>query len=333
MPRVSVIIPNYNHARYLDRRITSVLEQTFRDTEVFILDDASSDDSLKVIEKYARQERVKVFPNERNSGSVFKQWNKGVRMAQGDYVWIAESDDDAEPQLLESLVRLLDADPGMVLAYCQSMVIDGQGVPSTTVDKLYSYQPPQRWQSNFTNEGSDECARFLTLRNSIPNASAVVFRRRAFMDAGAAEENMRMCGDWMTWARICLQGRVGYLATPLNRFRRHGRSVCATTTVTVLCRESGRIRSFIGSRVKVTKPVRTSALKEMLGTWTHAIRQDEPMPDFQTAWLLGGFASQLGWNGRFRVLFLYLVFRFSFRTKLGKMLHSRVKRLQGRKSS
>src|ERR1041384_7243968 len=100
MPAVSVIIPNYNHARYLRRRVESVLGQTYQDFEVILLDDGSTDDSRGIIASYEGDARVTIAMNAANSGSVFKQWNKGVQMARGRYVWIAESDDYAGPGFL-----------------------------------------------------------------------------------------------------------------------------------------------------------------------------------------------------------------------------------------
>src|SRR5690242_21921320 len=89
-PTVSVIIPNYNHARYLPRRIESVLRQSYQDFELILMDDASTDDSREVLSLYLSDPRVRVQFNEVNSGSPFKQWNKGVKLARGKYVWIAE---------------------------------------------------------------------------------------------------------------------------------------------------------------------------------------------------------------------------------------------------
>ena len=96
--KVSVIIPNYRHALYLKERIDSVLEQTYRDFEVIILDDCSPDDSREIIETYRTREKIAhIVYNERNSGSTFMQWQKGFDLAQGEYIWIAESDDFADP--------------------------------------------------------------------------------------------------------------------------------------------------------------------------------------------------------------------------------------------
>ena len=111
MPTVSVIVPNYNHARFLPQRIETILRQSYQDFELLLLDDCSTDDSRAILSQYASDPRVRLEFNEMNSGSPFKQWNKGVRLARGKYVWIAESDDYADPQLLERLVAVLEADP------------------------------------------------------------------------------------------------------------------------------------------------------------------------------------------------------------------------------
>ena len=75
-PYISVIIPNYNHARYLDARLESVLNQTFRDYEVIILDDKSNDNSLEVIDRYKNNPLItQIVINEENSGSPFNQWS------------------------------------------------------------------------------------------------------------------------------------------------------------------------------------------------------------------------------------------------------------------
>src|ERR1022692_1882228 len=107
MVKVSVVIPNYNHSRFLPRRIDSVLEQTFQDFELILLDDCSTDDSRSILSQYADESRVRIEFNEVNSGTPFRQWNKGVGLARGEYVWIAESDDYADKRLLERLVAVL----------------------------------------------------------------------------------------------------------------------------------------------------------------------------------------------------------------------------------
>src|SRR6266851_10178053 len=108
MPTVSIIVPNYNHARYLRRRIDSILSQTYQDFELILLDDSSTDNSREILDSYRDNPKVRIEFNAKNSGSPFKQWNKGVGLAHGKYVWIAESDDYADEHLLEKLASRLD---------------------------------------------------------------------------------------------------------------------------------------------------------------------------------------------------------------------------------
>ncbi len=90
MPKVSIIVPNYNYAHFLEQALGSIERQTYRDFEVILLDDASTDDSLPVPQRFAREHHCQFVCNEHTSGSAFKQWNKGLKLATGQYVWIAE---------------------------------------------------------------------------------------------------------------------------------------------------------------------------------------------------------------------------------------------------
>src|SRR5262249_35072754 len=120
LPKVSIVVPNYNHARFLPQRLDSILGQTFQDFELILLDDCSTDDSRTILSQYARDPRVRIEFNEVNSSNPFKQWNKGVGLARGEYVWIAESDDYADARLLENLAPRLDDEPRAGFAYCRS---------------------------------------------------------------------------------------------------------------------------------------------------------------------------------------------------------------------
>lgn len=225
MPTVSVLVPNYNHARFLRRRIDSILQQTFQDFELILMDDCSSDDSRSIISHYSKDPRIRTELNEGNSGSTFKQWNKGVRLAQGKYVWIAESDDYADKRLLERLVAVLDAEPAVAFAYCQSYRVFDDDRLDGFADFYLDYLDPLRWKADFCVDGRQECQNYLVFSNTVPNASAVVFRRAVFERIGGADESYRMCGDWKLWAAMALTGKMAYLAEPLNYYRSHDSSV------------------------------------------------------------------------------------------------------------
>jgi glycosyltransferase involved in cell wall biosynthesis len=217
---VSIIIPNYNHNAYLKQRIDSVLGQKYRGFEVIILDDASTDNSREIIEGYRDHEQIRhIIYNERNSGSAFKQWRKGIDLAKGDFIWIAESDDYCEPTFLEKLLKPFD-NPLIVLSYCQSKIIDEHGYTLSSDNLKWTDDiDNQRWRFDFINSGKNECKNYLSIKNTIPNASAVIFRKDVANSIDWNLDEFRMAGDWMFWIKLLCHGDISYLAESLNSFR------------------------------------------------------------------------------------------------------------------
>lgn len=107
---VSIILPNYNHAIYLQERLDSIFNQTYQNFEVIILDDCSTDDSLQILKPYKNHPKVSHFiVNTQNTGSPFKQWQKGLKLSKGGFVWIAESDDFCDLNFLETQLICLES--------------------------------------------------------------------------------------------------------------------------------------------------------------------------------------------------------------------------------
>jgi glycosyltransferase involved in cell wall biosynthesis len=225
MPLVSIIVPNYNHARYLPQRLDSIFAQTFTDYELIILDDASTDNSREIITPYLADPRVRFYPNEINSGSPFAQWNRGVNLARGEYAWIAESDDFAAPALLDTLVGLLQTYPNVGVAYSESWRVDVEGKTMGCMGEFTAELSTAHWQQSFVANGRDECGRYLIWKNTIPNASAVLFRRQVFLQAGGARSHLRLAGDWLTWVEMLLLSDLAFTPERLNFFRHHPSSV------------------------------------------------------------------------------------------------------------
>ena len=118
-------MPNYNHAPFLRERMDSILLQDYPEYEVIVLDDASTDGSRAILNEYANHPRVKLLlTSDINSGNTFVQWQRGMAQADGDYIWIAESDDVAAPHLLSRLVETMEREEA-VLSFCRSRWIDG----------------------------------------------------------------------------------------------------------------------------------------------------------------------------------------------------------------
>ena len=212
-------MPNYNHASFLKERMDSILAQDFHDFELIILDDASTDDSLSILREYENHPQVKtLLVNQSNSANTFVQWQKGLEQAEGEYIWIAESDDVADKHFLSRMVAQLQNDDS-VLAFCRSKWIDEKGK-----DLKRSYD--RLWHRNFQMDGYEFVRRYLLGYCTICNASAVVFKREALANVDMSQvAKFTASGDRLFWISIALQGRISYVANPLNSFRQHTNKV------------------------------------------------------------------------------------------------------------
>lgn len=217
-PFISVIIPNYCHSKYLTQRIESVLNQTYQNFEVIILDDCSPDNGLSrsVIEKFRDNSRVShIIYNEKNTGNTFMQWEKGIRVAKGDLCWIAESDDYCELNMLEELVKAYEVQDNTVIAYSTVMFVDDKG---NFLSKKRKF--PNQY---FTSE--EYIKRYLLFSNSIKNASCCIFSRQAALKVRDDYKKYSSAGDYLFWVYIVEQGNVAIVNKQLSYFRRHSNVV------------------------------------------------------------------------------------------------------------
>ena len=126
MPKVTVILTSYNHAKYIRETIDSILNQTFKDFELIIWDDASIDESWEIIQSY-KDERIKSFRNEESKRGVYGI-NKAIsEVAQGEYIAIHHSDDVWELTKLEKQVKFLDENSDYGAEFTNGKPIDGEG--------------------------------------------------------------------------------------------------------------------------------------------------------------------------------------------------------------
>jgi glycosyltransferase involved in cell wall biosynthesis len=226
-----VVIPNFNYGIYLEERIDSVLNQSYPVFELILLDDASTDNSRLILERYRREHplRVKTVYNAVNSGNVFEQWRQGLSLAKGEYVWIAEADDLCEPAFLEAVMSRLSENPEAVLGYTQSKMIDGGGL--ITSDNYWAYTDsvdPDKWRADYVSSTEEEIEERLSVKNTIPNVSAVVFKNRDFSQAVNSAKSYQVAGDWRFYVDLLKEGgKLVFVAEALNYHRRHSDSVTA----------------------------------------------------------------------------------------------------------
>lgn len=268
MARVTVLVPNYNHGRFLAARLRSILDQDYGDINVIYLDDASTDNSAEVFSAFSGDPRIESVVSATNSGSPFKQWNRGLRMAESEYVWIAESDDYADRRFLSSLVEQLDSYPSAGLAYCQSMRVDEDDNEDGVVEDVWDRFDNRHWREHYFARGVDELSEYTVRACTISTVSAVLMRREACAAVGYADESFRVAGDWDFYARMMRMSDVAYVAQPLNYWRTHSGSVRSRTEADcTIIAESYRVVRSILNAVEVDAKTREKSLDSLAEWW------------------------------------------------------------------
>jgi glycosyltransferase involved in cell wall biosynthesis len=212
MPKVSVIITNYNHQQYLTKRIESVLAQTYTDYSIAIYDDCSIDNSRQVIEQYRDNPKVEqIIYNNENSGNIYRQWERAITNATGEWIWIAQSDDYAEPEFLSTLMGLTQQHEDVGIAFCGSHWINDAGKEGPDLS-IY--------QSDFFRSGVDEIKLTLARQCSVQNSSAAIIRRDFALKAiKNISSHYKICGDWIFYLRILHNSSIAFTSNKLNYFR------------------------------------------------------------------------------------------------------------------
>jgi glycosyltransferase involved in cell wall biosynthesis len=224
-PRLSVVIPTYNYARYLPEAIESVLAQEFRDFELIIVDDCSTDDTAAVVRPFCeRDRRVRFSVNPKNLGMV-DNWNHCLQQARGDYIKILAGDDKLfHPQSLGKMIALLEKNPSAALASSARAIIDEES-------KVVDLQAPL---ADGLQQGRDVITACLMAngKNIVGEPSVVLFRKsdvqRGF------DPQYRQVVDVEMWFHLLEKGGLIYTSEPLTAFRVHSRQVTEHNTNTGL---------------------------------------------------------------------------------------------------
>ncbi|TKB98623.1 glycosyltransferase family 2 protein [Pedobacter cryophilus] len=226
MPKISVIVPNFNHSSFLNKRIESILAQTYQDFELIILDDCSTDNSSLIIEKYKRHPKVnQIVYNKVNGGSPFKQWAKGILLAKGEYIWIAESDDFAENTFLEICLKMLEANNNLGFVYTDSNIITEQKKTGSFKIKKAEKYHSDKWDNAYQINGIEELKHSLIKTCTINNVSAVLFRKKAIENVIAKTYDYKYAGDWLCYMLICTKHSIAYIPDALNNYRSHSNNL------------------------------------------------------------------------------------------------------------
>ena len=227
-PKIGIIVPSYNHAEFLDRRIQSLLTQTYHNIKIYILDDASTDGSINIIKKYAElDERVTYIVNEKRSGSVFKQWAKGLKILQDDNLdvwWICESDDVCNSNFLEIMIPYFK-DQSVMLAFGKIDYIDEKDQISNGLEFYRRDSEEVIWDRPVARTAREWFTGSMGAMNLIPNSGGCLIR--AQMLSISEIENLQkftIAGDWYLFSTCMRTGFAIYNNEARAYFRQHSKN-------------------------------------------------------------------------------------------------------------
>jgi glycosyltransferase involved in cell wall biosynthesis len=207
MPSVTVLLPVYNGAAYVQRAIASVLQQTYRDFELLIVDDGSTDDTPALLAALD-DPRVRVVSHAHNQGLTCTLI-EGVQLAQGELLARQDADDWSHPRRLDRQVQFLTRHPQVCLVGTQARVVDERGRARGRASRPLAY-PSILWTHLFDNA-------FVH--------SSVLVRRSAIEAVGGYDRAFAVAEDFELWSRVAWAGPVANLPERLIAFRRHAASV------------------------------------------------------------------------------------------------------------
>ncbi|RIW13082.1 glycosyltransferase family 2 protein [Algoriphagus lacus] len=270
---VSVIVPNFNHKRFLPQRLDSIFNQTFENFEVILLDDCSTDGSWEYLQLFLKHPKVSFcLRNDKNSGSPFRQWVKGIESSKGDLIWIAESDDFSDLVFLETCVPYFD-DHDVSLVVSSSVYVDGN---SKKIDGPMNTVFKGKFSGNeFVNS-------YMYFNNSILNASSVVFRKSLVKSSTLIEiTDFRLSGDYLFWIELIKGNSLIALDCKLNFFRWHNTSVRfqESNKLTGLL-EGVRIKKKIEKNFQIDKSIQTICKRKFYLDYFKFLKHNKHLKDW-----------------------------------------------------
>jgi len=219
MSRVSVVIPAYNAGRFIGEALASIRAQTLGDVEVIVVDDGSTDDTVREAERFSTTLDLALI-RQSNAGPAAAR-NVGVRRARGAHCAFLDADDVMLPERLAAQLALFDADSDIGLVHTDLMTFDEGGVIHRTRKAF-----------------SDPCGGMVLDRLLMDNfitTSTVMAPRERLIEAGLFGEGRRISEDFELWLRMAARWKVAYLDQPLVRYRRRAGSLSDDKLVTGRC--------------------------------------------------------------------------------------------------
>ncbi len=226
-PLVSIVVASYNHSRFLDERIQSLLAQTYKNFEIIVIDDNSTDDSSLIISKFLGDSRIRLVQNRENVGWINVS-NQGFKESKGEFLLFANCDDSCSATLVTELVNCFQNNNEIGLAFSRSWLIDENGVKLSD-DYAGREAKFQKTCNRSLVINQKLMKRFLMRSCVIPNLSAALISKEAFARSDGFLSDYKVCADWDFYFRLIENYPVGYISQPLNNFRQHRNTIRSAT--------------------------------------------------------------------------------------------------------
>lgn len=223
--KVSILLPNLNQRPFLEERLRTILAQTLGDWELIVVDNHSDDGSWEFFQEWSRRDgRIRIQQAPRRG--MYDNWNNCLRLARGEYVTIATSDDTMEPDFLERMTRALDENPDCDIAHCKLRIIDeqGQACPLLNWDRLFSTRYFGPWIDRphirrAPHDGVLHCG----VRTVYTSITQLLLRRRLFDRVGLFSTRFGSAADFEWEMRASLLASTVHVPRTLATWRVHGR--------------------------------------------------------------------------------------------------------------
>lgn len=207
-PLVSICIPNYNSEKYIAETIKSALNQTYRNTEIIIIDNASNDNSWKIIKSF-RDRRIKAHRNKRNLGYTHNL-NRCITKTKGKYVKVLHADDILEKHVVEKQLEILEKNSNVGFVYGAVILINKDGARTGIFDTD---------KKDMIISGKTKLLQLL--KGNHVMFPSVMIRRTCLEEAGFFEHDIPYCNDWYMWMYTCLRYDAAYMKEITAQYRIH----------------------------------------------------------------------------------------------------------------
>lgn len=277
-PSISVIVPFYNHEKYVNKRLETILNQQVKDIEIILLDDCSNDNTLEILNNFNEKDnRISVIHNEVNSGSPFIQWQKGIENSKSDIIWIAEGDDYCSDNFLATLLPYFN-DPMVSIATAKTEIVNEDEVITPNALNAYlNSVSHNEFTSSFIKDGFQAVNDSLGAICTLVNGSGNLIRKESISNAilNYAKE-FKMCGDWIIYLQVLKNSKLAYDVEATNYFRRHSSSTThkieGTSTYFI---ERYKISRYVFDNYHISRQLINKAFKIIDSEWQRFLYKNE----------------------------------------------------------